>query len=92
MALKRPVNPFALGGAFIEWAREKGWIEVEEVGRCRNYYITSMGDAKMREMGVNIDNLFRFMPLSEEDIAKQYEAERKAAKKSKKTGNASKRR
>lgn len=91
MTLKKPVNPFALGGAFIEWAREKGWVEVEEVGRCRNYYITSTGVTNMNELGIRFDSLYRFTPLSEEEQVEAYKAERKKMRKASKAKNAGKR-
>ncbi len=60
-----PVNPFALGAAFVERAVELGWIEVESDGRRSSYYLTDSGNDGLEDFGVNLEKAVQFTILPE---------------------------
>ncbi|UCF78468.1 MAG: hypothetical protein JSW03_10330 [Candidatus Eiseniibacteriota bacterium] len=64
-----PVNPFALGAAFIERAVELGWIEVESDGRRSSYFLTDSGNDGLVDFGVKLEKAMQFTILPERDNA-----------------------
>lgn len=38
-----PVNPFAIGGAFLQYCVRQGWLTQQGRGRAMKYYITEAG-------------------------------------------------
>lgn len=59
-----PVNPFALGGVFIEAAKKLGWMQEEQVERQRRYYITSEGFAEMEKLGMDLQRVVHYKPMT----------------------------
>ena len=68
---KLPVNPFALGAAFVERAVELGWVEVESDGMRSSYYLTDSGSGELVKFGVNLDKAMQFAVLPERNNATQ---------------------
>ena len=68
---KLPVNPFALGAAFVERAVELGWVEVESDGMRSSYYLTDSGGGELVKFGVNLDKAMQFAVLPERNNATQ---------------------
>ena len=62
---KVPVNPFALGAAFVERAVELGWVEVDSDGRRSSYYLTPSGSEGLENFGVKIEKAMQFAILPE---------------------------
>jgi hypothetical protein len=62
-----PVNPFALGAAFVERAVELGWIEVESDGRRSSYFLTDSGNDGLEDFGVKLEKAMQFTILPERD-------------------------
>lgn len=52
MTEKTPVNPFAIGGDFLNYCVKQGWLIQEGKGRQAKYYVTKEGGAKMKEFGI----------------------------------------
>ncbi|HEV2352264.1 MAG TPA: hypothetical protein VG028_20715 [Terriglobia bacterium] len=59
-----PVNPFALGGVFIEAAKKLGWMHEEQEERQRRYYITAQGFAEMEKLGMDLQRVVHYKPMS----------------------------
>lgn len=54
MALQR-VNPFALGGAFVEYCVEKGYVQMQVIENEVRYYLTEDGEEKLsKEFGISL--------------------------------------
>ncbi len=51
---KKPVNPFAIGGGFLEYCVKQGWIVQEGKGRAAKHYITEKGIKELKEFGIKI--------------------------------------
>ena len=59
-----PVNPFALGNVFIEAAKKLGWMEEEQVERQRRYYITPKGFTEMGKLGLDLQHIANYKPMT----------------------------
>jgi len=59
-----PVNPFGLGTVFIEAAKKLGWLEEEQVDRQRRYYITPQGFAEMEKLGMDLQRVIHYRPMT----------------------------
>ena len=59
-----PVNPFALGNVFIEAAKKLGWMVEEQVERQRRYYITPQGFAEMEKLGLELQRVLHYRPMT----------------------------
>ncbi|HLY61512.1 MAG TPA: hypothetical protein VKV95_12260 [Terriglobia bacterium] len=59
-----PVNPFALGGVFIEAAKKLGWMQEEQEERQRRYYITPEGFAEMEKLGLDLQRVVHYKPMT----------------------------
>jgi hypothetical protein len=64
-----PVNPFALGAAFVERAVELGWVEVDSDGRRSSYYLTDSGNEGLENFGVKIEKAMHFTIIPERDTS-----------------------
>ncbi len=62
---KVPVNPFALGAAFVERAVELGWVEVDSDGIRSSYYVTDSGTDGLTDFGVKLEKAMQFAVLPE---------------------------
>jgi hypothetical protein len=52
---KKPVNPFAVGGGFIDYCVKQGWMIQEGNSRHAKYYVTKIGEEKTKkEFGIKI--------------------------------------
>jgi hypothetical protein len=59
-----PINPFAIGNVFIEAAKKLGWMEEEQVERQRRYYITTKGFAEMEKLGMDLQHVIHYRPMT----------------------------
>jgi len=59
-----PVNPFGLGNVFIEAVKKLGWMVEEQVDRQRRYYITPKGFAEMEKLGMDLQRVIHYRPLT----------------------------
>jgi hypothetical protein len=59
-----PVNPFALGNVFIEAAKKSGWMVEEQVERQRRYYITPAGFTEMEKLGMDLQRVAHYRPMT----------------------------
>jgi len=64
-----PVNPFGLGSVFVEAAKKLGWVEEEQVDRQRRYYITSKGFVAMEKLGMDLQRVVHYRPVSQAEGA-----------------------
>lgn len=48
------VNPFAIGGGFLRYCVDKGWIIQKGTGQDAKYFITSVGKARLKEFGIEV--------------------------------------
>jgi predicted transcriptional regulator len=51
---KKSVNPFAIGGGFLDYCVRQGWLIQEGKGRSVKYYVTKEGEEKIRQFGIKI--------------------------------------
>lgn len=51
---KKTVNPFAIGGGFLNYCVKQGWLIQEGKGRNAKYYVTKEGEGKLGEFGIII--------------------------------------
>jgi hypothetical protein len=49
-----PVNPFAIGGTFLEYCVANGWLRREGAGRAAKYFLTESGRAELPKFGVRV--------------------------------------
>ncbi len=47
-----PVNPFAIGGGFLDYCVKQGWLIRRGRGRAMKYYVTETGRAALAEFGI----------------------------------------
>ncbi len=47
-----PVNPFAIGGGFLEYCVRQGWLIQQGRGRGMKYYVTETGREALAELGI----------------------------------------
>jgi hypothetical protein len=47
-----PVNPFAIGGGFLEYCVRQGWLTRQGRGRGTRYYVTEVGRAALAGYGI----------------------------------------
>lgn len=51
---RKAVNPFAIGGGFLHYCIEQGWLIQEGKARCAKYYITNEGQKELKKFGIRI--------------------------------------
>lgn len=51
---RRPVNPFAIGGGFLDYCVKQGWLTKEGKGRNTRYYVTEEGREELKRFGVEV--------------------------------------
>jgi hypothetical protein len=51
---QRPINPFAVGGGFLNYCIKQGWLIQEGKGRTAKYYATEVGTKELRKYGIEI--------------------------------------
>lgn len=47
-----PVNPFAIGGAFLDYCVRQGWLIRQGRGRAMKYYVTEAGREALAKYGI----------------------------------------
>jgi hypothetical protein len=47
-----PVNPFAIGGGFLEYCVQQGWLTRQRRGRSTKYYVTKTGREALAGYGI----------------------------------------
>jgi len=47
-----PVNPFAIGGGFLEYCVQQGWLTRQGRGRATKYYATEAGRKALAGYGI----------------------------------------
>jgi hypothetical protein len=47
-----PVNPFAIGGGFLEYCVRQGWLTRHRRGRATKYYVTEAGRVALAGFGI----------------------------------------
>ena len=47
-----PVNPFAIGGAFLAYCVKQGWLVQQARGRAMKYYVIRAGRKALAEYGI----------------------------------------
>lgn len=47
-----PVNPFAIGGAFLQYCVRQGWLIEQGSGRKTRYFVTEAGRAALADYGI----------------------------------------
>ena len=52
---ERPVNPFAIGGGFLEFCLRKGWLVQRGSGREARYFVTPEGRHELRQFDILLD-------------------------------------
>lgn len=51
------VNPFAVGGAFVEYCLEKGYLKTQMLESEIRYYLTEDGEEKLKEeFGITLNS------------------------------------
>jgi hypothetical protein len=48
------INPFAVGGAFLEYCVTNGWLRREGTGRAATYFVTETGRVELPKFGVRV--------------------------------------
>jgi hypothetical protein len=74
-----PINPFALGGAFLEKSIKLGWVRKHrETGRT-TYFLTPDGAVELEKFGIDTSKVRSYGVLKETEL-KEAEAKRTAHK------------
>jgi hypothetical protein len=47
-----PVNPFAIGGGFLNYCVRQGWLIQQGRGKAMKYYVTQEGREALAEYGI----------------------------------------
>ena len=51
---RKSVNPFAIGGGFLDYCIKQGWLIQEGKGRRAKYYATEEGENEFIKFGITI--------------------------------------
>jgi len=51
-SVQKPVNPFAIGGGFLDYCIRQGWLIQEGKGGKSKYYITKVGQVEIKKFGI----------------------------------------
>ena len=51
---RKSVNPFAIGGGFLDYCIKQGWLILEKKGRQGKYYITKEGEKGLRKFDIKV--------------------------------------
>ncbi len=50
----KPVNPFAIGGGFLDYCIGQEWLIREGKGREARYFVTETGKEELKKFGIRI--------------------------------------
>ncbi len=53
-ARRKTVNPFAIGGGFLDYCVKQGWVIREGKGRNATYFATKEGAEELKKFGIEI--------------------------------------
>jgi hypothetical protein len=52
---ERSINPFAIGGAFLQYCTNQGWLIERGTGRNKTYHVTKEGERELKErFGISV--------------------------------------
>jgi hypothetical protein len=51
---RRSLNPFAIGGGFLDYCVKQGWLIREGKGRSARYYSTEKGKEELERFGIRV--------------------------------------
>lgn len=51
---RKYINPFAVGGRFLEYCVKQGWLMKEGKGRSAKYFVTEVGKKENKKFGIYI--------------------------------------
>lgn len=51
---QKTINPFFIGGGFLQYCIRKGWIIQKDKGKKAKYYVTNDGKKELRKFDINI--------------------------------------
>lgn len=51
---QKSVNPFAIGGGFLNYCVKREWLIRKENGKKARYYLTKKGKKEIRKFGIKI--------------------------------------
>jgi len=74
-----PINPFALGGAFLEKSIRLGWVTKQREEGRTTYFLTPNGSVELEKFGIDTSRLCSNRILTELD-RKEAEAKRRTYK------------
>jgi hypothetical protein len=74
-----PINPFALGGAFLERSIRLGWVTKHRADGRTTYFLTPSGTIELEKLGIDTTKVRSYRVLTELD-QKEAEAKKKAYK------------
>jgi DNA-binding PadR family transcriptional regulator len=75
-----PINPYALGGAFLDWATKSGWLIQKKESRRTSYFLTEKGSVELKKFGFNLDKIKAYKVLEPDDQDDAIEKEKKYKK------------
>jgi ABC-type xylose transport system substrate-binding protein len=52
--VQKLINPFAVGGGFLNYCVKQGWLVQRGKGRSAKYYVTEEGEAELRKFGIEV--------------------------------------
>jgi hypothetical protein len=50
----KPVNPFAVGGGFLEYCVKQGWLIRTGTGNRSKYFVTASGRVELAKFGIEL--------------------------------------
>jgi hypothetical protein len=72
-----PINPFALGGAFLEKSIALGWVTKHRAEGRTTYFLTPSGTVELEKFGIDTAKVRSYRVLTEMD-QRAADAKRKA--------------
>jgi hypothetical protein len=49
-----PINPFAIGGGFLDYCVKQGWLIKSGTGRNVRYYVTESGEKALKKFDIKV--------------------------------------
>jgi hypothetical protein len=49
-----PINPYWVGGHFLDYCAKQGWMSMQREGRSTRYYCTPAGVEALKQFGIDI--------------------------------------
>jgi hypothetical protein len=51
---RTPINPYWVGGGFLDYCVRQGWLIKEREGRSVRYFATAVGVTALKDFGIEI--------------------------------------